>query len=437
MRVTRVRFIIMPNRTNPPNIVDAVHLHLELPKYEKYVLRNGVEVYMLNMGTQDTLMINWVFFAGNWYEEKKMVAAAANNLLKNGTSKRTAFDINEHFEFYGAYLNRHCYNETSEIVLHGLSKHVQELLPVVAELVTESTFPEEEIAIFKTNMQQRLQVNLKKNDFVSNRMVEAYLFGESHPYGKFSHMEDYDALTRSDMQEYFEKYYRNGRCMIVAAGVLPGNLAEQLEASFGALPLNRHTLPEIAHPFQPATQKKYRLPNQGPDAVQGSIRMATPFPNRHHPDFPKMQVLNNVLGGFFGSRLMDNVREDKGYTYGIHSYLLNHFKQSGLVIATEAGTDVCEATIAEVYKEMELLRTEPISDDELLLTRNYLIGSVLSELDGPFQVAARWKNYILNGLTEEHFYRNIEVIKTVTARELQEVAQRYLDADSFYELVVI
>ncbi|HYE55744.1 MAG TPA: pitrilysin family protein [Chitinophagaceae bacterium] len=426
----------MLNRTNAPNIIDAVHLRPELPKYKKHVLRNGVEVYLLNMGTQDTLMINWVFYAGNWYEEKKMVAAAANHMLKNGTTKRTAFDINEHFEFYGAYLNRHCYNETSEIVLHGLSKHVQELLPVVAELVTESTFPEEELAIFKKNMQQRLQVNLKKNDFVANRMVEAYLFGESHPYGKYSHVQDYDMLDRSDLQAFFDKYYRHGKCMVVAAGVLPDNLAEQLDASFGALSLNGHALPEIAHPFQPATERKHRLSNQGA-ALQGSIRIATPFPNRHHPDFAKMQVLNNVLGGFFGSRLMDNIREEKGYTYGIHSYLLNHFRQSGLVISTEAGADVCEATIAEVYKEIQMLRDEPIDDDELLLTRNYLIGSILSDLDGPFQVAARWKNYILNGLTEEHFYKNVEVIKTVTGPELQEVAQRYLNIDTFYELVVI
>src|SRR5215213_5529284 len=204
--------IKMMNRSNPPEIIDAVHLHLELPAYEKHVLRNGVEVYALNMGTQETLMINWVFYAGNWYDEKNLVAAATNQLLKNGTYKRTAFEINEHFEFYGAYLNRQCYNEIAEIVLHGLSKHVQELLPVVAELVTEAIFPEEEISIFKKNMQQRLQVNLKKNDFVANRLIEAYLFGEDHPYGKYSNMEDYDALERTELQSFYEKFYRNGRC---------------------------------------------------------------------------------------------------------------------------------------------------------------------------------------------------------------------------------
>lgn len=426
----------MINRTNAPDIVDAVHLHVELPLYQKYTLRNGIELYTINMGTQDTLMINWIFFAGNWYEEKNLVAAATNHLLKNGTNKRSAFDINEHFEFYGAYLKRHCYNETAEIVLHGLTKHVSELLPVVAELVSEATFPEEELIIFKKNMQQRLQVNLKKNEFVANRMIEAYLFGDRHPYGRYSNLADYDALERADILDFFKKYYLNGRCIIIAAGVLPDDLPNQLESAFGALALHGNNgRPEKDYAFQPATEKKYRLVNDSA-GVQGSIRMARPFPNRHHPDFAKMQVLNNVFGGFFGSRLMDNIREDKGYTYGIHSYLLNHFKTSGLVISTEAGRDVCEAAVAEVYKEMDSLCNELIPDDELQLTRNYLIGSVLSDLDGPFQLASRWKNYILNGLGADHFYHNMNIIRTITPAELRDVAQRYLQPGDFYELIV-
>lgn len=426
----------MINRNNAPDIIDAVNMHLELPPYQKHVLGNGVELYAFNLGTQETLMINWVFYAGNWYDEKTLVAAATNHLLKNGTSTRSAFAINEHFEFYGAYVNRHCYNETAEIVLHCLSKHVHELLPAVAELITDAVFPEEEVGIFKKNMQQRLQVNLKKNEFVGNRMIEAYLFGEKHPYGRYSRLEDYDTLERAGMQSFYDKFYRNGRCIIIAAGVLPDNLPQQLDAAFGSLTLNQQELPELRHAFEPATQKKYRITNDNA-GIQGSIRMARPFPNRHHPDFPKMQVLNNVLGGFFGSRLMDNIREDKGYTYGIHSYLLNHFKESGLVISTEAGRDVCEAAVAEVYKEMQSLRDEPIPDDELMLTRNYLIGTILSDLDGPFQVAGRWKNYILNGLTAEHFYSNVQIIRSTTPEELQDVAKRYLDPESFYELVVL
>jgi predicted Zn-dependent peptidase len=421
-------------RLSPP-IVDAAHLNIELPKYERHVLSNGVEVFLFNMGTQETMMVNWIFDAGNWFEEQNLIASATNHLLKNGTINRTAFAINEHFEFYGSYLNRNCYHETAEISLHCLSKHIKELLPVVAEIINESVFPEDELEIYKKNMQQRLKVNLQKNEFVAGRLIEAYLFGEEHPYGRYSREEDYGRLSRHELVEFFNQYYKGGRLFILAAGALPENIVEQLENSFGKLYLKEYILPESPRAFHPSTEKKYRIQNSV-DGVQGSIRLAKYFPNRKHPDFPLMQVLNNVFGGFFGSRLMNNIREDKGYTYGIHSYLMNHIQTSAFVVSTEAGKDVCEPALVEIYKEMDRLCNEPISEEELLLTRNYLIGSILSELDGPFQVAARWKNYILNGLTEEYFYNSIRTIKEVTPADLQVIAQKYLNKNDFYELVV-
>ncbi|MBA2761691.1 MAG: insulinase family protein, partial [Segetibacter sp.] len=171
--------------------------------------------------------------------------------------------------------------------------------------------------------------------------------------------------------------------------------------------------------------------------VQGAVRMGAPFPNRHHPDFLQAQVLNSLLGGFFGSRLMSNIREEKGYTYGIHSYLQNHIQQSAWVISTEAGRDVCEATISEVYKEMELLRNEPADEEELLLVKNFMMGSILGDLDGPFHIINRWKNIVLNGLDESFFYKQIDTIKNVSAEELQQIANKYLYPQNFYELVVV
>ena len=423
------------NRKASPSIVDPTHLHIELPMYEKHVLSNGVEVYLFNLGTQDTMMVNWIFDAGNWFEEKNLVASSTNHLLKNGTSSKNAFAINEHFEFYGSYLNRNCYHETAEITLHCLSRHVQELLPVVSELISESIIPEEELDIYKKNMQQRLKVNLQKNEFVASRLIEAYLFGEEHPYGRYSREEDYANLNQPELREFFDRYYKNGRLLILAAGVLPKNLVAQLETSFGKLPLKERSAPKNTHAFHASIEKKYRLQNSA-EGVQGSIRLGRYFPNRKHPDFPLMQVLNNVFGGFFGSRLMNNIREDKGYTYGIHSYLMNHIQTSAFMISTEAGKDVCEPALVEIYKEMDRLCNEPIPEDELLLTRNYLIGSILSELDGPFQVASRWKNYILNGLTEDYFYNSIRTIREVQPKDLQDIAQKYLNRNEFYELIV-
>jgi zinc protease len=426
----------MLNRKQAPHIYNPVEFQLNLPPCEKFILDNGVEVYAVNAGEEEVLLAEWVFFAGNWYEEQNIIAATTNFLLKNGTKQRNAFGISEHFEFYGAYLNRHCYNETATISLHCLSKHLPHLLPVVGEILTESIFPEEELATYKQNQKQRLEVNLRKCDFVANRLIDEYLFGFDHPYGRYTSTPDYDKLQRDELIKFYDHYYTKGKCIVFVAGKLPADIQQQLNNVFGKLPLNQVNINKTEIKAKPAQEKRYEVQND-PNGVQGAIRIARPFPNRHHPDFPKVSVLNNIFGGFFGSRLMSNIREEKGYTYGIHSYLQNHLQSSAWMVSTEAGRDVCRATIGEVYKEMEELREEPVDQEELDLVRNFMIGTILGDLDGPFQIIARWKNYILNNLSEAYFYNSINTIKSVTAEELQELAKKYLQPQEFYELVVI
>ena len=396
------------NRKKAPAIIDTASLHLTLPPYRHFKLNNGVDVYAVHGGTQDVFQAEWVFYAGNSYETSNNVAPATNSLLKNGTKKQSAFELNEHLE---------------------------SLLPVVRELITEAVFPEEELAIYTQNAKQRLLVNLKKCDYVANRLIDAQIYGEAHPYGKYSRAEDYDALTAEQLRQFYKTYYQEGKCVLFLAGLLPDNLELLLNNYFGDLLLHG-AAPEKVYPLAPAAQKKSRIQND-PDGVQGAIRLARPFPNRHHPDFQKVQVLNNVFGGFFGSRLMSNIREDKGYTYGIYSYIQNHIGDTAWAISTEAGTGVCEATVQEVYKEMNILREELIDEEELQLVRNFMMGSLLGDLDGPFQVMSRWKNIILNNLDEAYFNRSIEVIKTISAQELRDLAQKYLVDEDFYEMVVV
>lgn len=424
---------ILERKKSPP-IVDAVNFHLQLKPCQKFTLKNGAEVYAIDAGAEEVMMIEFVFFAGNWLEEQNLVAATTNFLLRNGTTNKTAFQINEHFEYFGSYLNRSCFNETATVSLHCLTKHIKELLPVVRELLTDSIMPEEELSIYQQNMKQRLKVSLQKSDFVAGRLIDSYLYGKNHPYGKFTAAEDFDALKRESLLEFYKKFYLQGKLILFVAGKLPANLELMLNEQFGDLVNGKISLPEIS--LYPAAEKKVRVTND-PNGVQGSIRIARLFPNRHHPDFLKAQVLNSLFGGFFGSRLMSNIREDKGYTYGIHSYLHNHIHHSAWTITTEAGRDVCEATITEVYKEMKDLREELVNDEELLLVRNYMMGGILGDLDGPFQIIARWKNIILNNLDEKYFYDSINTIKTVTAEELQQLAQKYLNPEEFYELVVV
>ena len=419
-----------------PKIEEAVRFDLQLKNCDRYTLDNKVPVYAMNAGAQDVVMVEWVFDAGNWFDKQPMVAATTNFLIKNGTTSKTAYQINDFFEFHGAYLNRTCYNETASITLHCLSKHLETLLPVVREIIETSIFPEEELAIYIQNQKQRLSVNLQKCDFIANRLIDEYLFGINHPYGTYSNAEDYDALNTDLLKAFYKQYYLNGSCKIFVAGKMPTGYQSMLNKAFGTLPLHADTPLVVEHPIVTAAQKKVEIINDE-NGVQGAIRMARPFPNRHHPDFQKAHVLNTLFGGFFGSRLMSNIREDKGYTYGIHSYFQNHVHASAWMISTEAGRDVCAATITEVLKEMELLRNELVDMEELNLVRNYMIGSLLGDLDGPFQLIGRWKNYVLNGLDENYFYKSIETIKSVTPQELQRLANTYLQPDDFYELVVI
>ncbi len=426
----------MLNRTIPPPIKDAIDFNLKLKPYNFFSLDNGVPVYTIDAGTQEVFQMELVFYAGNCFEKQKTVAAATNFLLKNGTSTKSAFEINEAFDYYGAHCSRACYNETAVINLSSLTKYLDTLLPVIKDMITDSVFSEEELSTYKQNSKQKLSVNLKKSEFVAARLIDAYVFGENHPYGTYTNPQDIDALNTTLLKDFFKQYYLNGQCIIFVSGKLPLNLKEQLNKNFGSLSLNTAKQQLPTNNYDAAIEKKYRIQNDA-DGVQGAIRIARDFPNRHHPDFMKVMVLNTLFGGYFGSRLMSNIREDKGYTYGIHSYVQNHLQQTAWLISTEAGKDVCEATIEEVYKEMKLLREELVDEEELLLVRNYLIGTILGDLDGPFQIMGRWKNLILNNLDENYFYNSVQTIKTISAEEIRDLAKKYLNPEDFYELIVI
>jgi predicted Zn-dependent peptidase len=423
------------NRKNAPDIKDAIHYSLALKPYEYGKLDNGIDVYAISAGAQEVVQIEFVFFAGNFFEEKRGVAGATNFLLKSGTTSKTAFELNEAFDYYGGYCSRSCYNETATITLHCLTKHLKQLLPVVREMIVDSIFPKEELELYKQNSTQRLKINLQKADFVAGRLIDSYLYGEEHPYGTYTKFEDLDGLTIEDCKKFYASFYLNGGCKIFVGGLLPPGIISDLNSLFGQITTlsgNKN----IPHRLSsPTFEKKFRIQNDT-NAVQGAIRLGSPFPNRNHPDFKKVMVLNCLFGGYFGSRLMSNIREDKGYTYGIYSYIQNHIQDSAWIISTEAGKDVAEAAIEEVYKEMRILREEKIDATELMLVRNYMIGTILGDLDGPFQIIGKWKNIILNNLDETYFYDSVNEIKNTSVDELMVLANKYLQPNRFYELIV-
>ena len=424
------------DRKKSPDTHDAVEFDYKLPPIQTEKLANGLMLYWLDAGVQDVAQIDWVFPAGLWYEQKPSVAQAAAGLLKNGTSKYTAEQIHEALEFYGAQLKVSAGNDYATVTLYALTKHLPELLPMIREIITDAIFPEEEVEIHKHNAIQKLLVNLRQCEFVANQQIDAMLFGPSHPYGRYSRKENIEAITREDLVAFYRAHYNLAHVRMFMAGKVGAHEVKCVNDVFGNVPLEHVEIKKDAFAIQSATDKMLRV-NNDPNGVQGAIRIGRQFPNRHHPDYSPMVVLNTLFGGYFGSRLMSNIREEKGFTYGIYSSLSPDINGGSFIIHTETGRAVVDAAIKEVYHEMETLCNEPAPDDELLLVKNYLLGGLLGDLDGPFSILQRWRTLILNGFTEEYFNNNINIYKTVTAKELQLLAQKYFSKGDFYEVVVI
>lgn len=421
----------MPDRTVPPIIHDIKGLHL--PEPEQFTLDNGIPVYAINMGTQEVLKLEIIFMAGRPYEHKKLAARATVGLLREGTRRHDAAAIAEQFDFYGSSLSFPFQLDTSNIVLYSLVKHLDKVLPLLAELLSEPVFPEEELRNFVMRNQQRLQIDLQKPDIVAYRQITEYIFGKDHPYGYNSYMDTYDALERNDLVTHFNRYYNSRNCLILISGRIDDSTRRLLNEQLGqAIPPGDAAKVLLTTEDQPPRREVV----DHPDTLQTAIRVGRRLFNRHHPDYHGMYVLNTVLGGYFGSRLMANIREERGYTYNIYSSIDTMIQDGYFYIGTEVGNEFVEDTLRQIHLEMDVLREELIDAEELEMVRNYLLGSFLTLLDGPFNVSDVIKNLVLESLPVSFFAEGVETVRTLQPEAIRELARRYLDPAGMWEVIV-
>ncbi|HTO14704.1 MAG TPA: pitrilysin family protein [Edaphocola sp.] len=428
----------MLDRKIAPSIQNAIDFDYKLQKCELTVCPNNIPIYWLQAGAQEVIEVSFIFNAGIIYEPQTAVAQAVAALLRNGTSTHSSFDINKAIELYGATLKVSANNDYAFVSLYCLSKKAEKILPTIFEILTDAIFPEEELQIYQQNSIQKLMVNLLQADFVANRNIDAMLFGKNHPYGRFTEQKDIEALNSEMLKNFQRNHFNADNCKIFVAGNFENSVLESIINIFGKTKWNNtnYKINKNKINFSPDLNHIKTIEND-PNGVQASIRMARQIPNRKHEIFSEIFVLNCIFGGYFGSRLMANIREDKGYTYGIFSSIFSYQNAGVFLIGSEVGKDVAEVSLFEVKKEMEIMRNTLVSEEELLLVKNYLLGSLLADLEGPFSILQRWKSLILNNETEENFYKNIDIYKNITAERIQELAQMYLIQEDFHELTVI
>jgi len=420
----------MLNRQQAPDFKQVSAINFIQP--EKRLLANGVPVFTIYSGEQDLVRIEFIFENVNWKLEKPLQAIAVNTLINNGTSKLSAKEIAEKIDFYGAFFQTEYTQDQSSVTLYTLNKHLHSVLPIVKDVLRNSHFPQNELDIYIQNQKQKLQVNLKKNDIVSRKEFAHALFGDT-AYGVDIKAQHYDELKREDLLTYFKAAYAPNNCTIVVSGKFDTAGFNLLDNHFGS---NWDKSEVVKNSFNFSATGKQFVYKEKPEALQSAIRIGQLAINRRHKDFSGLQILNTVLGGYFGSRLMANIREDKGYTYGIGSGISSLQQAGYLFISTEVGADVCGAALTEIYKEIDILKSTLIGEEELNLVRNYMLGSMLGSLENVFSHADKFKNIYFVGLDYDYYFNYINTVKTITAEELLALANKYFTTESFTEVVI-
>lgn len=404
---------------------------IELKDPEKIQLTSGWPIYAFHQPGYEITRIEFVFPAGMNSHRNFLVGPAVNQLMDDGTKAKTSFEISNFFESYGAsFYGEGNYNYSS-LTLVALSKHIEWLLPVVNEIISEPVFPEKELQHYKDENQQRLLVEQKKVSYQARKKFFNLLFGSNSVYGYEEQPDDFSNLSREELvKSHVENYTNKGVCVIIS-----GRADEMIISKIDSLLPRRNNLPSLLQVPAYETSEKKIIHIEKQDALQTAIRIGRNFPDRSHPDFIPFSILQTILGGYFGSRLMANIREDKGFTYGINTIIQSLPGVTAFYIATEVGKNVKDAAVEEIYKEMNELKN-PVESKELNLVKNYLFGNFQRAIDGPLQLSKVFKTIHLQGFDFGYFRNYLNTLETITPETLSEIAHKYLNKVDYHQVTV-
>ncbi|MCU0354234.1 MAG: insulinase family protein [Cytophagales bacterium] len=429
----------MLDRTQPP-VFQPIR-HVAVAQTQSLALGNGLRLHWLNAGEQPVIRLEYIFTAGTWYEPQRGVSYFTAKMLPEGTRRRSASEISEFVDQFGSFLEVNQTAERINLTVYTLAKHLPALLPLMEEVLHEAAFPEHELDNLKNITRQNLRVNLQKNAYVAQHRFREVVFGENHPYGKHNREEDIAAVGHDTLAAFYQHAVVGHAFDLVVSGEVSGETLRLLETHLERFAVSQPALPRPErHPETAATQME-RIERIG--SVQSSVRVGKrlvqpdgqPF-TRRSPDYFRLVVFNEILGGYFGSRLMKNIREEKGYTYGVFSSL-GTFRQEGfLVIGSDVKKEFANQTLDEIRKEIKALCTEPVPADELDTVKNYLLGAFAGSVTTPFSLADHFKTIYFDGLDYGFFDRYVAAIANTTTEELLETGQQYFGNDNLTEVVV-
>lgn len=405
---------------------------VDVPTARLATLGNGVRLYLLENHDQQVVRLSFVFGAGSSRQTTLFSATSAANLLSEGSDRFTARQIAEQLDFYGSYFDIAVDRDVVVVSFCALSKFVMPTLQTAEEILLRPSFPQQEFDSYRIKRRQRLEIERRKVDVRVREAFAAAMFGADHPYGISAPEAAYDTLTREAVVDFYRRHYTADNCFVVCSGDLSDEALAAIENICVQLPQSGDRR-ALVFPAMVQTPR-VRLEHAG--AVQSAVRVGRMLFTRNHPDYVGMQVVATVLGGYFGSRLMRNLREERGYTYGVFAGMVNLDRAGYLAIATQVAEAAREDTLHQIYTEIERLRTEPISEQELSLVKNIMVGEMMRILDGPFGIVDVTIENVQCGTDNHAVERTVEAIRRCTPEDVQRLAEKYLRREDLVEVTV-
>ncbi len=403
-----------------------------LPAPNQTYLSNRIPMYSFNLVDLDLVKIEVVFASGTAHQSVNLAANFSAKMLSLGTTSKSAREIAEQIDFYGAFFEQSVGLDFTSFTIYSLKRYVNDVLAVFSDMLINPSFPKDEFEIMVRNERQKFLVSSDKVSVLCRRSFAKKLYSPGYAYYSNISQEDFDAELLSAV-DYYNSNFCLSNAQIFVSGKVDQEVIDCVDAHLGSKktePFDRPVIPIVEY-CEPGKEKVVK---QG--AIQSAIRIGKILPfNMESEDYIPFSVLNTVLGGYFSSRLMANIREDKGYTYGVGSGLVRNLAATVFLVATEVNAGATENTLKEIRKEIDLLRTEKVSEMELNRVKNYMVGSFLRSSDGAFDVCDRFKATHLYGVDFNYYKKYLERLASVTSQEVMEMAHKHLNPETFLEVV--
>lgn len=418
----------MLNRNNPPEFVQDKSFELLTPEIQK-LPSGGVLVYV-NGGDQEIIKVELVFNAGKWHEPIRGISHFTSTLLSKGTSKHSSYQITDILDFYGVHLDIHPGFDFTTISIVGLSKNIPLALDLFIDIIANPSFPENELQQALDIYKQGLRINLEKTSFLASREFRKSLFGNAHPYGTDIEINDLEKINQQHLTAFHQSKFKD--YSVFVSGKVSDKTKAELIDKLGQL---KHQIVKPVN-FNPSPSKVLEHQVEKKGATQTSIRIGTLSIGRTHSDYPGLLLLNHILGGFFGSRLMKNIREEKGLTYGIHSSIHILKQDSFWVIGADVNRDNRQLALQEIKNELKQFQNQIMPSKEIEIARNHFIGSLQTEMSTPFAHADKIKLITLNNLPHHYYQQLFDSIFLITEDHLIELANKYYSIEKLSTVTV-